>query len=1129
MNVLAKNLKLQIKNSQLAEAINIRGLKAKLSKKKADGGGDSGEEDHVKEHDKSSALSHENAEENSSSSKGKAKKKNALSKKDSEENSFEQPESQSLQKESTAFSQKSPADIKQKDASSSPTNEHFEVPTFSSLEAEVEKKQPQAVASEKNIEKPKPQGALSSDKPVERVAEKEVKEEISLKQTVEHAANKKEPSFSQPAAKHTEEKSVEPKTPPLFLSATRKNPDLLGPVLDRPVRVAPSQDNSRSSDRFSEGRRADGGGQRYDSPRSQDRYPSQSRSSPQQPREPFSRSQQPRERDGGSYQPRDSQSREYPPRERDGGSYQPRESQSREYPPRERDGGYRGRSQDGSGQGGFQPRGASSGQERTYGPRQGHYSGPRQGGPSHPGASSGEGGGYRSGGPQSGRPFGPRTPYSSGSQPPYGRRSDSGPSGGFKPQPFVTRPSQDSAKQAPGWDRAQPQKEGAEERAQQRRHMAQNESEEKKTKFKDTKEGKTAFKKPEGKDFDSRLRHGLHTDDDEDRGGWKKKRKLQSRDKSDLQEPIRPTKIKVRLPITVKDLAQEMKLKASQLIGKLFLQGLVVTLNDLLDDETIVQILGQEFGCEVGIDTSEQERLKLAEKSIKEEIEQDTSEKLILRPPVIAFMGHVDHGKTSLIDSIRQTNRVQGEVGAITQHIGAFSCMTSHGPITILDTPGHEAFSAMRERGAEITDIAILVVAGDEGMKEQTVEAMNQAKASHSTIVVAINKCDKPNFDQEKVYRQLADHELLPEAWGGQTITVNCSAVTGEGIQSLLEMVALQSEVLELKANPEVRARGTVIESEMFKGLGPVATVLVQNGSLKLGDCVVFDFNWAKIKSMKDDSGRDVLVAGPSMPVRINGLSGFPEAGEEFVVVSSEKEARAISEARQEGRRQLSFQVKKKFSLESMAEKTGIQKKVLNVILRADVQGSLEALKTALMKIESKKVDLNIVSMGVGEISESDVQLANASKATIIGFHTQVESHAEPMMKELGVQYKLHDIIYHAHDDVRDMMKALLDKIPQENDKGKAEVRATFKSSQLGVIAGCQVLDGSITRNCSIRLIRGGSIIWKGGISSLKRFKDDVKEVTKGTECGILLNGFSDYQVGDVLEAFEVTYLTQEL
>lgn len=647
-------------------------------------------------------------------------------------------------------------------------------------------------------------------------------------------------------------------------------------------------------------------------------------------------------------------------------------------------------------------------------------------------------------------------------------------------------------------------------------------------KFKEFRDVKPA-RKQETRQFDARDRQGLRSTEEDQH--WRKRRAKQ---RQQLQEDstIRPTSLKVRLPISIKDLASEMKLKASQLVGKLFLQGLVVTLNDQLEDETTIQLLGQEFGCDISIDTAEEKRIQITDKSIREELLQSPPEQLRFRPPVVAFMGHVDHGKTSLIDAIRKSNRAAGEAGAITQHIGAFRCHTSVGDIAILDTPGHEAFSAMRARGADVTDIVVLVVAGDEGLRQQTVEAIQHARAANVIIVVAINKSDKPNFNPENVYRQLAEQDLLPEAWGGQTITVNCSAVSGEGIPELLEMLALQAEVLELRANPEMRARGTVLESEMHKGMGSVATILVQNGTLKRGDALVFGLLWGRVKTMHDEYGRELQEAGPSTPVEITGLSGLPEAGQEFIVVKNEKEARDIAEARSEGARQTSFlmQQKKKVSMENMLQQASATgRKTLNLVLRADVQGSLEALKVALLKIESDKADLNIIFTGVGEVSESDVQLAAASKAVVLGFHTQIESHAEPLVKQLGVQVRLHNIIYHAIDDIKVLMAGLLEKIAQETEKGKAIVKATFKSSHAGVIAGCQVSEGSIHRNNYVRLKRGQEIVWKGTISSLKRVKEDVREVQKGLECGILLNNFNDVREGDIIEAYDVIYISQEL
>lgn len=649
------------------------------------------------------------------------------------------------------------------------------------------------------------------------------------------------------------------------------------------------------------------------------------------------------------------------------------------------------------------------------------------------------------------------------------------------------------------------------------------------SKFKQYRDVKPAHRQPQkpGR-FDARDRHGLRSSDDDSR--WRKRRSNKGHHRPEEDTTIRPSELSVRLPISIKDLAQEMKLKASQLISKLFLQGVVVTINDVLDDETTVQLLGEEFGCALTIDTSEEERIRITGKSIKEEISEADPESLTMRAPVVAFMGHVDHGKTSLIDYIRKSNIIHGEAGSITQHVGAFLCTTDVGQIAILDTPGHEAFSAMRARGAEVTDIVVLVVAGDEGMRAQTEEAINHAKAAGVTIVVAINKSDKPNFDQEKVYRQLADIELLPEPWGGTTITVNCSAVTGEGVKELLDMLALQAEILELKANPSSRARGTVIESELHKGMGAVATVLVQNGTLRLGDSLVFGDNYGRVKTMRDEFGKQLDTAGPSTPIEITGLSGIPEAGDEFITVDSEKEARTIAEARKLGKRQLYLQQNKAKSLENIFQQASDEpKKTLKVILRADVQGSMEALKTGLMKIESDKANVDIISAGVGEVSESDVLLAAASNAIIIGFHTQVESHAESLLKQHGIHVILHDIIYHAIDDVKDLMAGMLDKVAEEVEKGKAEIRTVFKASLLGKIAGCQVIEGTIQRKHNIRIMRKGEEIWKGMISSLKRVTEDVREVQKGVECGIVLKGFSEIEEGDIIEAYEITYISQAL
>lgn len=640
---------------------------------------------------------------------------------------------------------------------------------------------------------------------------------------------------------------------------------------------------------------------------------------------------------------------------------------------------------------------------------------------------------------------------------------------------------------------------------------------------KDFHEYRPSMKRKATPKFDSRDRLGLRDQEEP----WKRRRPKLKKKKTPEEEIVRPNQLKVRLPISIKDLAQEMKLKASELISKLFMQGITLTLNDYLDDETTIQLLGHEFGCDIAIDTSEEKRLRITEMSIQEEINSTNAETLSTRPPIVAFMGHVDHGKTSLIDAIRQTNITALEAGAITQHIGAFKSKTDLGELTILDTPGHEAFSEMRERGATVTDVIVLVIAGDEGIKEQTLESIRQAKEAKVPMVIAINKADKENFDEQRIYRELSDHELLPEAWGGTVITVCTSAKTQQGIKDLLELVLLQSEVLELKADPTMRARGVVLESQMHKGLGAVATLLVLNGSLKLSDAMVVGNYSARIKTMHDEHGKSLQTAPPSTPIKVTGLSDLPEAGCEFIVVENEKVARKLAQDRALGEKQRTVQTRRQ-GMESLLQNTASMK-VLPLILKADVQGSLEALKNSIHKIHSKKVKVEIVHEAIGEISESDVQLASASKANIIGFHTRVESKAEDLIKQLKINVSLHNIIYHAVEEIKKMMTALLDKIEEEKDIGKAKIKAIFKSSQLGNIAGCQVIDGTIHRSHLIKLIRDKQIVWKGKLASLKREKEDVKEVQKGLECGIVLDNFKDIREDDIIQSYEIIYHTQEL
>ncbi len=612
---------------------------------------------------------------------------------------------------------------------------------------------------------------------------------------------------------------------------------------------------------------------------------------------------------------------------------------------------------------------------------------------------------------------------------------------------------------------------------------------------------------------------------------WKRRRNKKNKSFVASEDIVRPKSVSVKIPISVKELASELKIKASEVIQKLFLAGFPITINDILEDITTIELIGNEFDCEIKIDTALADRLQITDRTLKEEIKDTGDEKLEKRPPIVTVMGHVDHGKTSIIDAFRNSNLAAGEAGAITQHIGAFVCHTDHGSFSVIDTPGHEAFTAIRARGATVTDIVVLVIAGDEGIKTQTDEAIDKAKAAGVPILVAINKVDKPGFNAENIYRQLADRDLLPEAWGGSVITVNCSAKTREGISTLAEMIALQTDILELRSNPKARARGTVLESELHKGLGVTATLLVLNGTLKVGDAVVFEHEWGKTKTMQNEYGQIVLTAPPSTPVKVTGLSGVPPAGNEFIVVASEKEAREIVEKRMSAHRQMKLkQAKNRVALNILEQKVeDMKKKTINIMVKADVGGSLEAMKDSLLKIPTDKVIINIVSAEVGQISESDIDLAHASKSIILGFHTKVEPHAEGMIKQKKVKIILKDIIYHMIDEVKVEMQKLLDKVRHEEHVATAKVLTVFRSSRHGNIAGSIITDGLFKRSYMAKLKRDGKIIFEGPINSLKRMQDDVKEVKKDTECGILLNGFNDFKENDEILGYEITYLEQQL
>ena len=567
--------------------------------------------------------------------------------------------------------------------------------------------------------------------------------------------------------------------------------------------------------------------------------------------------------------------------------------------------------------------------------------------------------------------------------------------------------------------------------------------------------------------------------------------------------------------LTIKELADKMKLQPSVIVKKLFLKGQMVTLNQEIDYEQ-----AEEIAMEFDVLCEQEEKVDVIAELLKED--EEKAEDMVPRPPVVCVMGHVDHGKTSLLDAIRKTNVTAREAGGITQHIGASVIEINDRKITFLDTPGHEAFTAMRMRGAQSTDIAILVVAADDGVMPQTVEAINHAKAANVEIIVAINKIDKPSANVDKVKQELAEYELIPEDWGGSTIFVPVSAHTKEGIKDLLEMVLLTADVLELKANPNRKGRGLVIEAELDKGKGPVATVLVQKGTLRVGETIAAGACFGKIRAMMDDRGRRVKEAGPSTPVEILGLNDVPNAGEVFVATENEKEARNFAETFiSEGKSKLIEDTKAKLSLDDLFSQIQAGNvKELPIIVKADVQGSVEAVKQSLTKLSNEEVMVKVIHGGVGAINESDVSLASASNAIIIGFNIRPDATAKSIAEREKVDIRLYKVIYQAIEDVEAAMKGMLDPVFEEKVIGHAVIRQTFKASGIGTIAGSYVLDGKFQRNCSCRVKREGEQIFEGPLASLKRFKDDVKEVAAGYECGLVFEKFNDLQEDDEIEAY---------
>lgn len=569
--------------------------------------------------------------------------------------------------------------------------------------------------------------------------------------------------------------------------------------------------------------------------------------------------------------------------------------------------------------------------------------------------------------------------------------------------------------------------------------------------------------------------------------------------------------------LTIKELADKMKVQPSVVVKKLFMQGKIVTINQEIDYDTAEEI-ALEFNCIC----DHEEKVDVIAELLKED--EEAEETLVPRPPVVCVMGHVDHGKTSLLDAIRETHVTARESGGITQKIGAYTVEVNGNAITFLDTPGHEAFTAMRMRGAQATDIAILVVAADDGVMPQTIEAINHAKAAGVEIIVAVNKIDKPSANIEKVKQELTEYELIPEDWGGSTIFVPVSAHTKEGIDDLLEMILLTAEVHELKANPDRKARGIVIEAELDKGRGSVATILVQKGTLRVGDNVAAGACYGKIRAMIDDKGERVKEAGPSMPVEILGLNDVPNAGEIIMAMDSDKEARSVAETFiSEGRKKLLDDTKHKVSLDALFEQIQAGNvKELGIIIKADVQGSVEAVKQSLIKLSNEEVVVKVIHGGVGNINESDVVLASASNAIIIGFNVKPDNQARIVADREKVDLRLYTVIYNAIEDVEAALKGMLEPIYEEQVIGHAQIRQIFKASGVGNIAGSLVVDGKITKNATVRISRDGEQIYEGPIATLKRFKDDVKEVKAGYECGLVFEKFNDIQEDDMVEAYEM-------
>ena len=609
----------------------------------------------------------------------------------------------------------------------------------------------------------------------------------------------------------------------------------------------------------------------------------------------------------------------------------------------------------------------------------------------------------------------------------------------------------------------------------------------------------------------------FNIDDDDFPKGSRKRHKKQQQQPKTVIEPIRIEKAVItEETISVKLFSEKIGKPVSEILKKLLLLGMMSTINSQIDFDTATLVAG-EFGIEL-----EQKIEKTAEDILIEEA-PDTEEQMQKRPPIVTIMGHVDHGKTSLLDKIRQSKVTEGEAGGITQHIGAYQVELNGEKITFIDTPGHEAFTAMRARGAQVTDIAIIVVAADDGIMPQTVEAINHAKSANVPIIVAVNKIDRPNANVQKIMQELTEHDLLPEEWGGETIVVPVSAKTGEGIDKLLEMILLVAEVQELKANPDRLAKGTIVEAQLDKGRGPVATVLVETGTLRTGDTIIAGTAYGRVRAMVDDLGQTVNEALPSQPVEVIGFSEVPVAGDILHAAPADKLSKQVAEERKDRQKAEMLKKMSKVSLDDLFSQIAEgQIKDLNIVIKADVQGSVEAVRQSLEKLSNEEVRVRAIHCGVGAITETDVMLASAANAIIIGFNVRPDNMAQAAAEREKVDIRLYRIIYKAIEDITAAMKGMLEPEFEELVIGHAEVRQTFKVSAVGTIAGCYVTDGMIRRNAQARLLRDNVVIYEGALSSLKRFKDDAKEVAQGYECGLSLERFDDIKEGDVVECFEM-------